>query len=41
MKRAKQKAASQDERLQKWKEHVKNLLGIPPEIIDKKLLMAN
>ena len=29
------KATSQEERLQKWKEHFKNLLGNPPEITDK------
>ena len=29
---AKLKAANQEERLQKWKEHFKNLLGNPPEI---------
>ena len=33
--RAKLKAASQEERLQKWKEHFKYLLGYPPEITDK------
>ena len=30
-----QKATSQEERLQKWKEHFKNQLGNSPEIIDK------
>ena len=27
--------ACQKERLQKWKEHFKNLLGKPPEVTDK------
>ena len=35
MLRIKLKVASQEERLQKWKEHFKNLLGNPPEITDK------
>ena len=37
-------AASQEEILQKWKEHFKNLLGNHPEVTDKsikKLLMTN
>ena len=29
------KADNQEERLQKWKEHFKNVLGKPPEITDK------
>ena len=29
------KAASREERLQKWKEHFNNLLGNPSEITDK------
>ena len=33
--RAKLKVANQDERLQKWKEHFKNLPGNPPDINDK------
>ena len=33
--RAKLKAASREERLQKWKEHFKNLLGNIPDITDK------
>ena len=33
--RAKLKAASQQERLPKWKEHFNNLLGNPPEVTDK------
>ena len=33
--RHKLKAARQKERLQKWKEHFKNQLGNPPEIVDK------
>ena len=33
-KRAKLKVASKEEKLQKWKEHFKNLLGNPLEIID-------
>ena len=33
--RARLKAASQEERLLKWKEHFKKLLGKPPEITDK------
>ncbi len=33
--RSKLKAANQEERLQKWKEHFKNLLGNPPEVTDK------
>ena len=33
--RVKLKTAIQEERFQKWKEHFKNLLGKPPEIIDK------
>ena len=33
--RAKLKAASQEERLQKWKGYFKNLLGNPPEIMDE------
>ena len=32
---SKLKAASQKERLQKWKQHFKILLGNPPEIIDR------
>ena len=42
--RAKLKVASQEERRQKWKQHLKNLLRNPPEITDKpseKLLMIN
>ena len=34
--RAKLKAASQEERQQKWEEHVKNLLRNPPEKIKNK-----
>ena len=33
--RAKLKAACQEKRLQKWKEHFINLLGNPPEITDE------
>ena len=33
--RAKQKAASLEEILQKWKENFKNLLGNPAEVTDK------
>ena len=33
--RAKLKAASQEERLLKWKEHFTNLLGNHPEVNDK------
>ena len=42
--RAKLKIASQEERLQKWKEHFKNLLGNPSkitEIYQKQSLTAN
>ena len=33
--RSKVKSVGQEERLQKWKEHFKNLLGNPAEIIGK------
>ena len=42
--RVKLKAASQEERLQKWKEYCKNLLEYPSEITDKrteKIFVAN
>ena len=35
--RAKLKAACKEERLLKWKEHFKNLLENPPEIIDSSI----
>ena len=35
--RAKRKTTSREERLQKWKEHFKNLLGDPPENTDNPL----
>ena len=30
------KATYQEKRLEKWKEHFKNLLGNPPEVTEKK-----
>ena len=33
--RAKLKAASREERIQKWKEHFKNLLGNSPKVTSK------
>ena len=33
--RAKQRAASQEERIHLWKQHFENLLGNPPKVTDE------
>ena len=39
--RAKLKAASQEDRIQKWKEHFKNLLGNFRKVTDKPIKKVN
>ena len=39
--KSKPKAVYLEERLQKWKEHFKNLLRKPPEITDKPIKQKN